>query len=59
MNPLLAALLVVAASAVSVVLIWYVYGEERHRLLSRTKLAVLTLWFLGSYGVIAFLVIPH
>lgn len=59
MHPVLAALIVVAATAVSVVLIRYVYGEEQHRRLSRTKLVMVTLWFLGSYGVIAFVVIPH
>jgi hypothetical protein len=58
-NPVLAALVVVAATTISVVLVRYVYGEERHRRLPRTKLVMITLWFLASYGVIAFLVIPH
>jgi hypothetical protein len=58
-DPVLAALIVVAATAVSVLLIRFVYGEEQHRRLSRPKLMLVTLWFLASYGVIAFVVLPH
>ena len=59
MNPLFAALIVIAATAVSVLLIRYVYGEERHRQLSVTKLVVITGWFLLTYGLLAFFVRPR
>jgi hypothetical protein len=58
-NPLLAALIVVVATAVSVLLVQFIYGEERHRVFTRPKVVLVTLWFLVSYGGIAFLVIPH
>lgn len=59
MDPLLAAVIVVAAAAASVFLIRYIHGEERHHVLTRPKLVLITVWFLVSYGVTAFLVIPH
>lgn len=59
MNPLLAAVLVVLATAGSVTLIAYVHGQERHRAFTTPELIVLVVWFLATYGFMAFVVVPH
>lgn len=59
MHALFAGLLVLLATALSLLLVNYAYTRERHRRPSATVLAVVTAWFLASYGFMAFLVIPH
>lgn len=59
MNTLVSALLVLLATALSLLLVNYAYTRERHRRPSATVLAVVTGWFLASYGFMAFLVIPR
>lgn len=59
MNPFVAAVLVVLATAGSVWLVSRVHGAERHRALTTAQLVVVTVWFLLSYGFMAFLVVPR
>jgi hypothetical protein len=57
-DPLLAGLLVVVATAISVWLITYLHNQEERRPFTWWQLLVLTLWFLLTFGLLTFLVIP-
>lgn len=59
MNDLVAALLVILATGLSVHLITYLHRAESRRPFTRPQLLVVTGWFLLSYGLMAFVVIPH
>lgn len=59
MNPLLAGLLVVVATAVSAWLAAYLHGEEVRRSFTRVQFLLLVLWFLVTYALMAFFVIPR
>ncbi len=59
MTDLVAALLVLLAAGLSVWLITYLHRAESRRPFTRLQLLVVTAWFLLSYGLMAFLVIPH
>lgn len=56
--PILGGGLVVVAAAASVARMAYVYRRERHRGPSRQLLIVVAIWFLISYGFMAFVIQP-
>jgi len=58
LDPLLAGLLVIAATAISVALVAYLHNQEARRPFTWLQLLWLTLWFLVTFGLMAFLVIP-
>ncbi len=59
MDPLFAGLLVVVATAISVWLITYLHNQESQRPFTWLQILLLTLWFLVTFGLLTFLVIPH
>lgn len=59
MNPWLAGALVVFATVLSDFLIVWLHRGETGRAIGRRTLSLLTLWFLLSFGFMAFLVSPH
>ena len=58
MDPLFAGLLVVVATAISVWLITYLHNQESQRPFTWLQILLLTLWFLVTFGLLTFLVIP-
>ncbi|HKX66475.1 MAG TPA: hypothetical protein VJN29_04565 [Intrasporangium sp.] len=58
MDPLFAGLLVVVATAISVWLITYLHNQESQRPFTWVQILLLTLWFLVTFGLLTFLVIP-
>ncbi|HEX5966902.1 MAG TPA: hypothetical protein VFY88_00380 [Intrasporangium sp.] len=58
MDPLLASLLVVVATGVSVWLITFLHNRESSRPFTWWQVLLLALWFLVTFGLMAFLVIP-
>jgi hypothetical protein len=58
-NPWWAFALVVVATALSDLLIVWAHRRETNHAIGRRTLAVVTMWFLISFAVMAFLVIPH
>jgi hypothetical protein len=59
LDPLFAGLLVVVATAISVWLITYLHNQESQRPFTWLQILLLTLWFLVTFGLLTFLVIPH
>ena len=58
MDPLFAGILVVVATAISVWLITYLHNQESQRPFTWLQILLLTLWFLVTFGLLTFLVIP-
>jgi len=59
MSPVLAIILVIVAAALSVLLITKLYASEEHRTMRPWTMVLVALWFLITYGVMAFAVIPR
>ena len=56
LNPVLAALIVVAASIASLVLIRYLYWMESHRPPGRRLMVILGIWFPIACGLSVFMI---